>query len=100
MWEKIFKPITTAFWGHGSKWYWPDLKCNLLKKYELTAFCGLAEEAEADELGPMFEGWILFANVSFWSLQLVSWIGAKGLTTKLNEADVQSTSSLHHPKHS
>lgn len=37
---------------------------------------------------------------SFCNLQVVSWSGANGLTTKLKLADEQSTSSRHHPRHS
>lgn len=38
--------------------------------------------------------------VSFWRRQVVSCIGAKGLTTKEKDAAEQSTSSRHQPRHS
>lgn len=38
--------------------------------------------------------------VSFCRRQVVSCIGANGFTTKEKEAEVQSTSSRHHPRHS
>ena len=38
--------------------------------------------------------------VSFWRRQVVSCIGASGLTTKEKDAAEQSPSSRHQPKHS
>ena len=64
------------------------------------------EEEEIDEDEDGKDGGNLDADEgdtmadSFWSRHVVSWSGASGFTTKLNEAEEQSTSSRHHPRHS